>query len=201
MDHEPSFRYGLPVRGIHAVSQVPDASLHAYHVLRWTPADPREAHQGASSVEASGALQPSPSALLRLRGCSTLGGVRSPLRSTWCPVYASPVLFGFHLLHRCNTQYRWLVRPYLAGTYTLQETPSFAWRTNATLQAPPIAAARNERRLLAVACRVEPVVTHPAPPQTRTCAINAYGSSSKAAAARARIPLRHSPLACRGQGW
>src|SRR5712664_1788470 len=25
--------------------------------------------------------------------------------------------------------------------------------------------------------RVEPVVTQPAPPQTRTCAINAYGSS------------------------
>ena len=32
-------------------------------------------------------------------------------------------------------------------------------------------------------CRVEPMVTHPAPPQTRTCAINAYGSSSRAAAA------------------
>src|SRR2546428_11137514 len=27
------------------------------------------------------------------------------------------------------------------------------------------------------------MVTHPAPPQTRTCAINAYGSSSRAAAA------------------
>ena len=32
-------------------------------------------------------------------------------------------------------------------------------------------------------CRVEPMVTHPAPPQTRTCAIHAYGSSSRAAAA------------------
>ena len=29
-------------------------------------------------------------------------------------------------------------------------------------------------------CRVEPMVTHPAPPQTRTCAIHAYGSSGKA---------------------
>jgi hypothetical protein len=28
--------------------------------------------------------------------------------------------------------------------------------------------------------RVEPMVTHPAPPQTRTCAINACGSSGKA---------------------
>ena len=40
-----------------------------------------------------------------------------------------------------------------------------------------------QRTLYAVACRVEPMVTHPAPPQIRTCAINAYGSSSRAAAA------------------
>jgi hypothetical protein len=33
------------------------------------------------------------------------------------------------------------------------------------------------RALLRVGFRVEPVVTHPAPPQTRTCAIHAYGSS------------------------
>jgi len=38
--------------------------------------------------------------------------------------------------------------------------------------------------LQAVACRVEPVVTHPASPQTRTCAIHAYGSSGRATAAR-----------------
>jgi hypothetical protein len=31
--------------------------------------------------------------------------------------------------------------------------------------------------------RVEPVVTRPAPPQTRTCAINAYGSSVARASA------------------
>jgi hypothetical protein len=54
---------------------------------------------------------------------------------------------------------------------------------------------------LAVACRVEPMVTHPAPPQTRTCAMHAYGSSGRAAATHARSPLLHSPLACRGQGW
>ena len=33
------------------------------------------------------------------------------------------------------------------------------------------------------------MVTHPAPPQTRTCAIHAYGSSSRASAARARTIL------------
>ena len=158
MDHGPSSRYGLPVPGIHEVSQVPDASLHAYHVLRWTPADPREAYQCASSVEASGALKPSPSALLRLRGCIKLWGMRSPLRSTWCPVYASPVLFGFHLLHRCNTQYRWLVRPYLTGTSTLQETPSFAWRTNAALQARGAAAlGRDKARYVAARFLIPPV--------------------------------------------
>src|SRR5947208_12413387 len=34
-----------------------------------------------------------------------------------------------------------------------------------------------QRRLEAVGFRVEPAVAQPAPPQTRTCAINAYGSS------------------------
>jgi len=40
----------------------------------------------------------------------------------------------------------------------------------------------------AVGCRVEPVVPHPAPPQTRTCAMHASGSSRRAAAT-----LVHSP--------
>ena len=54
---------------------------------------------------------------------------------------------------------------------------------NAGHQARLEAGARDERTLAAVACRVEPVVAHPAPPQIRTCAIHAYGSSSRAAAA------------------
>ena len=48
--------------------------------------------------------------------------------------------------------------------------------------APP-----TEPTLPGVACRVEPMVTHPAPPQTRTCAIHAYGSSSRAAAAPSAV--------------
>src|SRR5712691_1186998 len=88
----------------------------------------------------------------RLRGCIKLQGVRSPLRSTWCPVYASPVSFGLHLLHRRNTRYEWLVGPCSAGTCTLQETPSFAWRTNAKAHLLPEAGATQERRLLAVRC-------------------------------------------------
>ncbi len=62
---------------------------------------------------------------------SRLQGVRSPLWPMWFPVYASVISFGFCLLHNCNTRYGWLVRPYPAGTFTLQETPSFAWRTTA----------------------------------------------------------------------
>jgi hypothetical protein len=34
----------------------------------------------------------------------------------------------------------------------------------------------------------EPVVTHPSPPQTRTCTMNAYGSSYRAAAALSQSP-------------
>jgi hypothetical protein len=64
---------------------------------------------------------------------------------------------------------------------------------NAERQARPKAGA--QRTLEGVACRVEPVVTHPAPSQTRTCAMYAYGSSSRASAT-----LR-SPLTCWGQGW
>jgi len=37
------------------------------------------------------------------------------------------------LLHHCNTRYEWLVRPYSTGTFTLQETPSFSWRTTKVL--------------------------------------------------------------------
>jgi hypothetical protein len=60
---------------------------------------------------------------------------------------------------------------------------------NAALQARGAARATEERRLFPVACRVEPMVTHPAPPQTRTCAIHAYGSSGRASATRARTRL------------
>src|SRR4029450_13516047 len=55
---------------------------------------------------------------------------------------------------------------------------------SARRQARWAAGARHERTLAAVAFRVEPVVTQPAPPQTRTCAINASGSSVTRVSAR-----------------
>src|SRR5215813_3685879 len=56
------------------------------------------------------------------------------------------------LRHGRKTRYGWVANPYPTRTLTLQETPSLSWRDNAGRQAPPIAAARHERRLLAVAC-------------------------------------------------
>ena len=117
-------------------SQVLNASLDTCHALKRTPADPRRTHQCVLSVLASGPLTPSPSAFERLaplansRGCIKLQEVRTSLWPMSFPVYASIVSFGLRLLYNCNTRYEWLVRPYSPGTFTLEEAPSFAWRTN-----------------------------------------------------------------------
>lgn len=119
-------------------SALPSSRRFSPHIPRssWTPADPRGPHPHGPSVWASGTLKPSPSAFPLLRGCIKLQGVRSPLRSMWFPVYASAGSFGFTtLLSNCNTRYGWLVGPYPAGTLTLQEAPSFAWRTNSPASA------------------------------------------------------------------
>src|SRR5262249_3262994 len=57
------------------------------------------------------------------------------------------------LRHGRKTRYGGVANPYPTRTFTLQETPSLSWRDNAGPQAPPMAEARDERRLLAVACR------------------------------------------------
>ena len=54
------------------------------------------------------------------------------------------------------------------------------WTGDAGPTAPPPATLVQTPEHLPLTCRVEPMVTHPAPPQTRTCAMNAYGSSGKA---------------------
>ena len=80
------------------------------------------------------------------RSDTSTSGSRQSLWPTWFSVYASPILFvwcsphywkanaNLKLRHRRNTRYRWLVKPYLTGTYTLQDASSFAWRTNASLR-------------------------------------------------------------------
>src|SRR4029450_13185589 len=75
-------------------------------------------------------------------------GLPCGLRGTLCTLHLCRS--AVHLLHRCNTRYRWLVRPYLAGTCTLQETPSFAWCTNAG--AHLLLEAGAQRTLEAVRC-------------------------------------------------
>jgi hypothetical protein len=74
----------------------------------------------------------------KYRGCIMLQEVRSSLWPVSFPVYASIVSFGLRLLYNCNTRYEWLVRPCSPGTFTLEETPSFAWRTNGLAHLPPI---------------------------------------------------------------
>ena len=62
------------------------------------------------------------------------GSLRSlaslPQRRGFLSATVTPLTGLSGLLHHCNTRYDWLVRPYSAGSFTLQETPSFAWRTN-----------------------------------------------------------------------
>src|SRR5262249_37040920 len=84
-----------------------------------------------------------------------LQGARSPLRPAGYAVSAAPLLCTVspRLRHGRKTRYGWVARPYPTRTCTSQETPSCSWHENAGPQAPPMAGARYERRLLAVACR------------------------------------------------
>ena len=62
--------------GTRRVSQVPDASLHACHALRWTPADPRGPHHSGPFVLASGTVNTVAVCFKRLDGAVSSFGVR-----------------------------------------------------------------------------------------------------------------------------
>jgi hypothetical protein len=65
-------------------------------------------------------------------------GHPSDLQSSLCTLHL--IRSGLTLLlSKCNTRYGWLARPYPMGTFTPQETPSFAWRTNASAERRAIA--------------------------------------------------------------
>ena len=70
-------------------------------------------------------VMPNHGAVSRVRACGLPCGLRGSL---WTLRRCRSAVLC--LLHRCNTREEWLVRPYSAGTYTLPEAPSFAWRTN-----------------------------------------------------------------------
>ncbi len=123
--------------GIIRVSQVPDVSLHTSHAL----CGPRQTLRAltrfsALFVLASGPLTPSPSAFeafapYRLyRGCIKSWGIAVSLAGYVVPCVRLNcfVRFCSFLLHylpnNCNTRYGWVVSPYPAETFTLQETPS-----------------------------------------------------------------------------
>jgi hypothetical protein len=104
-----------------------------------TPTDPPASRPADALAWASGACKPSPSAFWPSRGCTRLHGVRSPFRPPEFPVDASPVLFARSpdsTTGATRGMGGWLDLPPV-GTSTPQETPSFAWRTNASLQLLP----------------------------------------------------------------
>jgi hypothetical protein len=61
-----------------------------------------------------------------------LQGTRFPLRPTRFSVYAYPIYCSrvTPLRNGINTRYGWVASPYPTGTFTPQETPSFARRDN-----------------------------------------------------------------------
>ena len=61
----------------------------------------------------------------------TSGSADSPVAYLIRCVRFAGVVQSCDLLPPRNTRYGWLATPYPTGTFTLQEAPSFAWRTNA----------------------------------------------------------------------
>jgi len=118
--------------GIARVSQVLDASLHAYHALcgpRQTLQDlttPRSLRVGFWAVNTIAICS------IRFNGAvSSFGecGLPCGLRDSLCTLQLFRSGLS-SLLLSCNTRYEWLVKPYSTGTFTRPEAPSFAWRTN-----------------------------------------------------------------------
>jgi hypothetical protein len=131
-----------------------DASLPACHDL-WTPADLPILAMTDALVLPSVCVQTLGVRNKRhFEAVPALQGTRLPLRPTGYSVDASSLLFTVspRLRHGRKTRYGWVATPYPTGTFTLQETPSFSWRSNAGAHLRLAAGARHERTLEAVAC-------------------------------------------------
>ncbi len=108
------------------------ASLHTCHALR-TPAVPPESRHDDSFVSASVIVTTSPTALIFLTALYHASGVRlTPcgLHNSLCTLRAGRSTVCLSFPRSRNTRYGRLAKPYPAGTCTLQEAPSFVWRTN-----------------------------------------------------------------------
>ena len=150
------YPYLLPRRPAHLrcpgttrVSQVPGITIHASHAL----CGPRQTLRAltlssALFVLASGPLTPSPSGLWDFRptlyrGCIKSWGIAVSLAGYVVPcvrlnrfVRLCSLLLNY-LPNSCNTRYGWVVSPYPAGTFTLQETPSSLGALTAGAELPP----------------------------------------------------------------
>src|SRR5215216_7445373 len=110
-----------------------DAPLHACHVLM-TPAG---LWNLTNTIPLRGLTRKRkrlpPASLTSLSGLyQTSGrcGLPYGLHGSLCTLQTfRSVRLSTLLLRICNTRYGWLVRPYPAGTCTLQEAPSLSWRT------------------------------------------------------------------------
>src|SRR5713226_7764648 len=101
------YRFGSRLSpGTRRVSQVPDASLYAYHALRWTPADPHRPHQFGPSVLASGTVNTVAICFKRLDGAvSSFGdrGLSCGLRASLCTLQLTCSAFNLRSCS-CNTR-------------------------------------------------------------------------------------------------
>ncbi len=147
-----TFQLGFPTRYIARNQQDLPSSryISSYMPQLENPAESPQPCLFGCFILISSTLQPSSlgtviyvEAIPTLRCADTL----RPIRFS---VYASPVLFMRWsvnrsssnwkaialptLRHKRNTQYGWVANPYPAGTFTLQDAPSFAWRANASIK-------------------------------------------------------------------
>src|SRR5712692_852807 len=96
------------------------------------------------------------------RLCQTSGKCEFPygLHGSLCTLRMLRSILSY-LLHIRNTRYGWVASPYPARSFTLQETPSFAWRTNAYASGAPDS--RSDGGAEAIGRRLQAIVERSAP--------------------------------------
>ena len=103
---------------------------------------PPQPCQNGCFVLPSCTLKPSASATSSFRSCtSTSGYAVAPTAYRILCVRLPHLSFAATpLLHEANTRYGRVASPFPTGTFTPQDTPSFAWRDNGAPQARGVAA-------------------------------------------------------------
>jgi len=107
-------------------------SLHAYHALRWTPADPRKPHQIGSSALVSDTVNTVAIRIKRHDGAvSSFGdrGLSCGLHASLCTLQLTCSVFTSAVAVATLGRSGWLVLT-PQGLSPCKKAPSFAWRTN-----------------------------------------------------------------------